>query len=258
MKWNPASYREAYLSDGGSLIAFYLKKEFDPNGLMGNRAISNVATVVKLWLCGLVKEIAPIFPNTLAWLDYAIEKRDDRGAGRYQLAYLYEAKAMCKWLAHSQNDIDTWKQAVFEYWSKMEECGPTRDNPATSYAEEFLPACVFAGEYARGIAEFEHYCGAKTLELKKVWRPREFAYALCLHHLRGEFSKDELFAAGKKMLRSYVDTEWLYNGEYMEAAIWLKLVYSFGAPELTPMQMLLSLYDVMGEPMPDFIKENTC
>ncbi|MTW14463.1 hypothetical protein GM658_27995 [Pseudoduganella eburnea] len=253
MKWNAAGRRESFLRDEGSLISFYLKKKFDSNSLMGNSALSNVNTAVSLWLCGLAKEIEPIFPNTLAWLDYAIEKKDDRGASRYQLAYLYEAKAICKWLAHSQNDVDAWKGAVVQYSLKMEECGPTRGNPATDYVEQFLPACVFAGEYERGVADFERFCGAKKLELKKVWRPREFAYALCLHHLRGEFGKDELFEAGKKMLRSYVDSEWLYNGAYKEPAIWLKLVYGFGSPELTPMQTLLSLYDVMGEPMPDFI-----
>lgn len=255
MKWNPVETRSAFLRDEGALIQGYLNREFDANGSIGNCAIYNVYTVVKLWLSGLVKEIEPIFPQTIAWLDYAIEKEEDRLDGPYPLANAYRAKAMCKWLAYSQNDSASWKAAIVHYSMKLMDGKPSRGNLAKNYVEQILPACVFAGEYERGITEFEHFCGAKTLSLSKIWRPREFAYALCLHHSRGEFSKDELFAAGKKMLRSYVDDEWLHNGAFLEAAVWLKLVYSFGAPELTPVQTLLSVYDVMGEPLPDFVGE---
>lgn len=254
MKWNPDERRADFLKEEKAPIRFYLNKKFDPDAPMGTRAIKNVEAVISLWMCGLAEEIEPIFPNTLSWLNYAIEKGELRGPSLFHRAKLYEAKAMCEWLLHSENSVDLWQKAMAEYTRKIEEGGFSERNIETRYVEEFLPSCVFAGKYQNGVAEFEKYCGTKTLSLKKTLRPREFAYALCLHRLRGEFDEDELFEAGKKMLRSYVDEEWMCNGEYINAAIWLKLVQSLRSPRLPAMQTLLSVFDIMGEPLPNYFR----
>lgn len=255
MKWNPAETRENYLRDDGFLIQSYLDEEFDPDAPMGNCAIVNVGTVVNCWLCGLAKEIQPIFTNTFAWLDFAIENGEERGPSNYHRADLYVAKAMCGWLANSSDDRDAWRAAMGHAASKFQDGGSIRRDLALEYIDQIMPSCYFAGAYQDGVTEFEKYCGTKTLSLAKTWRPRELAYALCLHRLRGEFELEELFEAGQKMLRAYLD-EWLCNGAYLDAAIWLKLVYSLKTPELPPMRTLLSAYEIVGEPMPDFVTES--
>lgn len=255
MKWNPGEKRSGFLKEDRAPIRFYLNKKFDPSAPMGNRAIKNVDAVISLWLCGLAQEIEPIFTNTLAWLDYAIESGETTGPSLFHRAKLCEAKAICEWLTKSEKSPSLWTDAMIHYMSKMAEKGPSQRGLGTRYVEECLPSCVFAGNYENGIAEFEKYCGAKTLSLKKTLRPREFAYALCLHRLRGEFGDEELFEAGKRMLRAYVDEEWLCNGEYIVAATWIKLVQSLKSSDWSPMQTLLSVYDVMGEPLPDFFAE---
>lgn len=255
MKWNPAEEREAFLQDDGFLIQSYLDEEFDPDAPMGNCAIVNVRTVINCWLCGLAKEIQPIFVSTFDWLEFAIAKGEATGPSRYHRANLYVAKAICEWLDKSTNDLGAWKDAMAHAILRFQKDGSNRREAVSEYLDQVMPSCYFAGDYETGIAEFEKCCDVRSLSLNKTWRPREFAYAMCLHRLRGEFSVDELVEAGEKMLRSYLDEEFLCNGEYIDAAIWLKMVYGLKTPELTPMQTLLSAYDVMNEELPKFVAE---
>ncbi|WP_198344670.1 hypothetical protein [Burkholderia ubonensis] len=46
---------------------------------MGNIAQAELGTVIKAWLVGLEKEVAPILPRSVEWLADAIERREKLG-----------------------------------------------------------------------------------------------------------------------------------------------------------------------------------
>lgn len=56
--------------------------------------------------------------------------------------------------------------------------------------------------FEAGIDMYERWIGEKPLSLKKVLKPREFGYALCLHRVRGQFDEGELVVAGRRMLQA--------------------------------------------------------
>lgn len=94
----------------------------------------------------------------------------------------------------------------------------------------------------------------RPISLKKVLKPREFGYALCLHRARGQFDEEELFEAGRRMLQANLEETWIGAGQNMRAATWLKIVYWHRDESLTPLQVILKAYDNMPNVIrPDFV-----
>lgn len=273
MIFNPARKRETSQAGG---LAFVLSEVFDQKRPMGNVAASDLSDVVYLWLVGLHQEAAPIIPRAIEWLDVAIaDKEEDRFGESPDLHRftLHQAKAMGQWMRNAQNDKASFAAAMqgldgycqrggfkvlgpdtFNYELQKFQPNEIRGIPLTkkqvldSYGgvlDDFMALAFQAEQYQAGIAKYESYCAATPPSLKKLLKPRELGYALCLHHARGQYAPADLLAAGRKMLQAKLEDEWLGRGGSMRAAMWLKVVYWHADPELTPLQTILKAYDNM-------------
>jgi hypothetical protein len=110
-----------------------------------------------------------------------------------------------------------------------------------------------AQQYNFGITEFEkHY--SPISDFNKILKPRDFGYASCIYHSRRDLQRDVLFKAGREMLKKNLQESWLGGGQYIEALIWLRLVYQYDESSLSPLQILLKAYENMPDvPRPSFL-----
>lgn len=117
--------------------------------------------------------------------------------------------------------------------------------------EEYLAFCVQGREFEAGIDEMDCRVAKQELDLRAIGRPRELAYAWCLHHARGLFEATDLHDAGRRILQARLADGWLNAGHTMRAAMWLKIVYwdseapTQAAPRLSPLQKVLRAYHNM-------------
>lgn len=256
MTFNPLVRKKSF-NDG--MLDFYLCAEIDLDSPMGNIASSHLQSVISAWLVGLHDEIAPVIPRSLEWLDRAIASDEDFGTNRnFHRMTLHWAKALGVWMSEARNAPDVWDKARrFDLASLLQDDVCEKKQIPTYWLDDHMAFCFQAEQYEAGIAEFEKYHGAKALSLKKALKPREFAYAACLHKARQQFDASELLAAGRKMLHANLDGTWLGRGHFIRGATWLKIVYWHHDPSLTPLQTILKAYEDMPEvPCPEFVRDS--
>lgn len=282
MLFDPIKLRQNAFTDG--MVQWHLEREYEPDAPMGNIADSQLHVVVKAWLVGLHDAFFPVIPRSLEWLDSAIASGEENRFGPLPCMHrvtLHAAKAMGIWMRDSVNDEPTWliaqtAQAEYMQTGYVKVLGPDKFDyelqrfvpqevhglPYSSsqivrdgLLDDFMAFAFQAGQFEQGIAEYEKHLVPKVPSLKKALKPRDFAYALCLHREgRHTFDEPDLLSAGRKMLQAHLQETWLGGGQYLRAATWLKIVYWRHDPSLTPLQTVLKAYDDMPKvPRPDFV-----
>ena len=253
MPFDPRIEKEAFLHADRALLRQLLDIEFKTWRPMGYLASTVLHKLVYCWLVGLHDEIAPVLPRVIGWLDHAIAARDGnrdatreaRGEARTEALpepaddgprglhiNLHATRAIARWLHRGDAARDDWHGARCSQagWHASLARGERRTTPGQVVLDDYLAWCVQAGDYATGIGLIESQLALRASApahavLTRLPRPREFAYAICLHHLRGRFEPAELFEAGKRMLGGCLDEAWLATGESLRAAMWLKIVH---------------------------------
>lgn len=264
MIFDPLRIRAGLLADDQAMLRRHIDRtEASTKSPLGNTALSDFHFVTRAWLVGLHKEVEPIVPRALAWLDRAIEEREVMGeCPSLHQRRLHWARAMGKWMQQAVNAQDDWAATMAlerAYW--IEEKHPIGSNWVVNYClDDYMACAVQAGRYADGIQTYESLVGAKKLSLGKVRKPRDYAYALCLQQVQARFDEKDLFEAGRRVLQANLDDPWLGRGQSLEGATWLKIVYwdsdlrAGRTPALTPLQTILKAYENMpGVPVPDFV-----
>ena len=273
MIFNPVRRRETAFEFNLDRVLRYTYESGDP---IGNFGASNLTDCIYFWLVGLHQEATPIIPRALEWLDIAIAGKEENRFGESPDLHrftMYQAKAMGNWMLNAQNDKASFAAAlegldgycqrggvkvlgpdIFNYELQKFQRNEIRGIPIPtkqaidSYGgvlDDFMALAFQSEQYEAGIAKFESYCAATAPSLKKLLKPRELGYALCLHHARGQYTPSDLHAAGRKMLQASLEDDWLGRGQSMRAATWLKLVYWHADPSLTPLETVLKAYDSM-------------
>jgi hypothetical protein len=261
MKFDPIRNRQSKLKEDGSFLRYLLAQQYDQNKPMGNIAQYHLGDAISYRLIGLHAEIEPIIHRSNLWLDKAINGDEKFGGNHnFHRTLLHWARAIGTWLEDAANDEGHWDQArVYEEAAWRFEGRPwPRNEIIKSGLDDYMAFAYQGGEhddgFEAGIDMYEHWVGEKPLSLKKVLKPREFGYALCLHRARNQFDEDELFEAGRKMLRANLEETWLGGGQNLRAATWLKIVYWHHDQTLTPLQVILKAYDNMPNvSRPDFV-----
>ncbi len=265
-------------------IAHALHTEFDPTRPMGNFAVHDISDVIRAWLVCHEKQMAPVLPRVLQWLDKAIEGKEEERFGSLPCSHrkaLHWAKALGEWMHGKRNDAVSWKiaqDAEIEYMRtgftkvfgvdkfdyKLQRFVPQeiKGLPYSSRRllidgtlDDFMAFSLQAGQYDTAVEEYERHLKPKNPSLKATLKPRAFAYALCLKKLgRARFGEDDLLEAGRRMLGANLEETWLGAGQYARAATWLKIVYWDSDRTLTPLETILKAYDNMPNvPLPDFM-----
>ncbi|NHQ85210.1 hypothetical protein HA050_03675 [Iodobacter sp. HSC-16F04] len=240
------------------MLNFYLKdkaEEYDP---IGNFACGDMYTYIYACLIGLHKELLPLIPRAINHLNAAILNHEEKWFGASPASHamdMHIGLAVALWINNEINSLSSWNEARIAYEIAVyndDYC--TKAMMAKECLDDYMALCFQAEQYELGIAEFEKYHGVKKISLKRKLPPRDFGYALCLHYSRGDFDADELFAAGRKMLQSKIEDDWLGYGQSIRAAIWLKIVYWHRETTLTPLEVILKAYENMPNvPRPDFV-----
>ncbi len=265
-------------------IAHALRTEYDPARPMGNFAVHDISDVIRAWLVRREKQIAPVLPRALQWLDKAIEGKEEERFGPlpcFHRKTLHWAKALGQWMHDTGNDEASWKTAqdaeieymrtgftnvlgVDKFDYKLQRFVPQeiKGLPYSSRRllidgtlDDFMAFSLQAGQHDTAVEEYERHLKPKNPSLKTTLKPRAFAYALCLKKLgRARFDEDDLLEAGRRMLQANLEETWLGAGQYARAATWLKIVYWDREQTLTPLETILKAYDNMPNvPLPDFM-----
>ncbi|WGS45462.1 hypothetical protein LFL97_22265 [Burkholderia sp. JSH-S8] len=253
------------------MLQFYLGTQYDPAHPMGNIAQAELGTVIKAWLVGLEKEVAPILPRSVEWLADAIERREKFGSEpNFHLKTLHWAKAIADWMDTGGNSAEWENARVFEEAAWRNEIRPWPTNEIIRDGlDDYMAFAYQTGDdatpdgmegFENGIQMYEHWVNDKPPSLKKTLKPREYAYALCLYGARPEiadanaYTPEALFDAGRRMLKANLESKWFGAGQFIRGATWLKIVYWKGDGSLTPLQTILKAYDDMPNvKRPDFV-----
>ncbi len=254
MRFNPIRRREVYLEDDAHRLKWLLARQYEPGDPMGNIAASNVGDIIACYLYGLSKEVQPVIARSLKWLNIAIDQ-DEWGDHRnpdYHRATLHEAKALALWLQSADPAIETWDKTRHFILSVMEPAFGKKIK--TDGLDVYLCYCIQAEQYEAGVMEYEKYYGVSKVSFGGSMAPRKWAYAFCLNHIKPQFNPEKLFQAGRKMLQTHLDNNWLGPGQDICAAMWLKNVYWHDNRTLSPLETILKAYENMPDvPTPDFI-----
>jgi hypothetical protein len=79
-------------------------------------------------------------------------------------------------------------------------------------------------------------------------------HAICLHGARGEFDRESIADATRRMLEIHLHRGWIGKGHLLRGVAWLKLNSVFSDGGTTPLEVVLSAYDYMPDvARPDFV-----
>lgn len=255
MVYDPIKDRKTYMEFG---LGFTLNQSPGPTSPVGNYACSDLTSVVYGWLVGLDKEFSPVLPRILEWIDKALASHEEKRFGEspeFHLATLHSAKAMALWMLHGENSKADWDQArrSYEgYWQDPK--GLLTERGMAIGVDDCMGYAVQAGSFEAGIEVYERYMNNVEPVLSKTLKPREFGYALCLHAVHNRYSREELLAAGRKMLRANLENDWLDRGHSSTAAMWLKIVHWDRDRSLSPLEVIKMAYSDMPKvTRPDFV-----
>lgn len=221
--------------------------------------------VIYCYLVGFRRQISPVIPTLVNWLERAIENDERFGWSRsFHLQTLSTARGLARWVNDEAASTADWACASEAVKSTFD---PTEnvwgDQTATAGLDDYLACCCQAGLYEAGIEAYEELTARRAFSLKKALQPRDFGYALCLHHARGQFDEASIFEAGRRALKSRLSGTWLGKGQAIRAAMWLKIVYwdrdwrAGRASTMTPLQTLLKAYENMPNVnVPSFVDIN--
>jgi len=254
MRFNPIRGREVYLEKDMYMLKAFLARQYGLGDPLGNMAASHIGSIIECYLYGLSKEVQPVIARSLEWLNIAIEQ-DEWGDHRnpdFHRAILHEAKALTLWLQSADPAIGIWTKARQFLLSVME---PAYGKQAKTLGlDDYLSYCIHAEQYEAGVIEYEKYYGVSKVSFGGSMAPRKWAYAFCLNHIKPQFDPEKLFQAGRKMLQTHLDNNWLSVGQNIRAAMWLKNVYWHDHRTLSPLETILKAYENMLDvSKPDFI-----
>jgi hypothetical protein len=222
----------------------------------GNIAAHEIGDVIIACLVGLSDLAEPLVPRALDWLDRAIREDEEFGESPdFHRLTLQRAKAIGLWLRDAANAAATWGLArQYSEAALKDRKAYAPRKAAKRYLDDYMALCLQSEQFEFGIATFEKYWGPSQFSPARTPTPRKLGYALCLHKGRGLHNAEELFVAGRRMLRANLEETWVGSGQYIRAATWLKIVHWHRNPSLTPLQTILLAYEDMPHvPRPDFV-----
>ena len=200
---------------------------------------------LRCWLVGLDDPAARLLRKAHQWVLAAIE------ANERPMHYFPDATeaerfltlAMCNWLLHGSHDADAFQKYIENEDRYLLHSKFAKDKVTISLT---LPDYANAGAWGRAVEIFEQTPKLSPPEsLRKIRSEAQMVYVLCQHHLRGQFTKQEIAVTGEKFLSRNVET-WLGNGHYLRAVQWLKILHWNDTDRTaSPKEIVLKCYDYL-------------
>ncbi len=223
---------------------------------LGNRAKGFLLDVISAALVGKETEAADVLGFALQWACRAIEINEDWGPqqGAHQL-YVKRTRAVAGWLSGAPEQPVWWAELAdhhARYYAELES--RLRPNDATAVHIEQLLFRAHAHQPELAQAYYEQRLGPAATPMTSTSSATRVALAYALATRTTPPKPDALHRAGRRILTAKLESQWLHNGNYIDAAIWLKLVYGGPGSTLSPAQVIRKAYENMpNTPWPDFL-----
>jgi hypothetical protein len=207
-------------------------------------------------LVGQEAEAADSLRFALLWSRKAIETDEDLGPNRdaHQL-YVKQTRAVAGWLSGSPEQLTWWAELAdhhSRYYAELES--RLRPNDATAVQTEQLLFRAHAHQPELAQAFFEQRLGPAATRVTSTSSATRVALEYALATRTTPPKPDVLHRAGRRILTAKLESQWLHNGNFIDAAIWLKLVYGGPGSTLSPAQVIRKAYENMpNTPRPDFL-----
>lgn len=234
-------------------------------GAVGNYGIGDIEEYVAQCLVGRASLAHPLLIRGNQRIDEGLATKEYEwfgGSPAQHQYHLHQTRALGHWLEERLLAPGEWTESrrFLEAWWHSEKRPWTRQEIVRDGLDDYIALAVLGGEgadykggfdpYRAGIDMYEHWLGEPKISLGRALKPRELGYVLCRHYLNFEFDRDEILAAGRRMLREHLESDWLENGQTLKAAMWLMLVHwypSFYYDEEmpSPIDVLLKAYEDM-------------
>ena len=236
---------------GPEMIERLRSQQFKASRPMGNVAASGVEAILTASLVGRQEALLPRLPDYLNWLDGAITAPEAFGGDPdLHLSRLHRARALARWLHSGEAAADDWaaaQQCLDRRWPQA-----ARWNRAELglVLDVYMGCAALASDAACAERAASHYAAltgaTASADPTKASTARALGQLLCLQAAGlASFSSEALYQAGRKVLRSHLEADWIGSGQMLQAATWLRIVHGLTEPTLTPLATLLLAYDDM-------------
>ena len=168
--------------------------------------------------------------------DLASHLHNNRGLAFQSLAFGH-------WLLNSEDDRESLEASSREYQASVEQFGRADSHTLDSW----LPCHLSADNYEYVCECFENLTKSRIPKnLSSVRTSRVAAYVWTQYKRGGDYSREQAELAAKSYLDKSLAESVLGRGRYLNAAIWLKILYwnDIENPP-SPRDVLLKAYDHM-------------
>jgi len=225
--------------------------------------ISGVAgRLIGIWVSCVIVGLDEWAVEVAEWAEIAAQEAAKLDIGEqhpatalFNLWHTRELVAFTRWMRGRADEREAWSataDAQVAEFTRLER--KHHVSVWVNYPADRLAFLAHAGRFDEAIDFFESYFSAKSFKLSAVKTLSPLAYAHSRHRGRGEFDAEPLLKAGRRTLAAKLESDWLSHGNYVDAVLWLKLVYGGPGSTLTPPQVIRKAYENMpNTPWPDFL-----
>lgn len=223
---------------------------------LGNWASGFLSDVICASLLGLEADASDVLGFALQWSCKAVEINEDWGPSRDgHLMYVKRTRAVAGWLSGASEQLTWWAELADHhgrYYAELES--RLRPNDATAVHTEQLLFRAHAHQPELAQAYYEQRLGHAATPMTSTSSATRVALEYALATRSTPPKPGVLHRAGRRILTAKLESQWLHNGNFIDAAVWLKLVYGSPGSTLTPAQVIRKAYENMANtPRPDFL-----
>lgn len=251
------------------LLKSELAKATSGKPVAAGAAIQRLGTVVMAWLVGLPAQIEPVLRDCHAALLRSFEAREPTG-DIYIPAMRSQALALSHWMLNSDNDPAVHQEALNQFDEHFQQGGqavidpdffnketqrfepkiqrglPLSDEAIAGYLPSYLVSCIHGEQYARGVFLYERVGTGKDIDPKRMTKVEELGVWVCRENLvQGRIPTDTYVSVGERVLKRYLESDWLSHGHMLIAAHWIKVLYWHSGVTSSPLETILKAYDLM-------------
>jgi hypothetical protein len=261
------------VKERGNFERFLLKMELakvaSGKPVAAGAAIQRLRTVVLAWLVGLPTQIEPSLRDCHAALRRSFEAREPTGDIELP-AMRSQALALSRWMLNNDDDAAVHQDALDQFDVHFERGGEAvidphffnmetqrfepkiqrglllSDEVIADDLECYLAGCIESEQYARGVSLYERVGPRKDVDPARMTQVEELGYWVCRENLvQGRIPADTYVAVGERVLKRYLQSDWLGHGQTRMAAHWLKILYWHSGVTSSALETILKAYDLM-------------
>lgn len=251
MLFNPSRNRWAFSPEGG-MLSILVDRKADLNAPIGNFAAIDLLSIIAGWIGGYFYELSPALERALVWVNRAIESGEEFGDSPvYHMRVLHKSRAIIRWMLFEDPSKNDWQRACILDREDWNFDAPFKmDFGARLRYEDRLAFLLQAGEFDECENLYNHVSGLRIPRIKGTVDPGDYAY-FAFGAQKGKYTEIEVKDAGIRLLKKYLESDWLGHGRSVTAAMWLKIILwdsdirAGRKPSLTPLETILKAYEYM-------------